>query len=81
VEAHETTGKETNKRAVEEAGTPGRPAGPADGSDAAHPRTADFLAGGGEMGGLMRSIDWSQTTAGPLSNEIVSGPKSLAHAE
>jgi signal transduction histidine kinase/CheY-like chemotaxis protein len=28
----------------------------------------DCLAGGGEMGALMRSLDWSQTLLGPVSN-------------
>lgn len=31
------------------------------------PRAAsDCLAGGGEMGALMRSIDWAQTPLGPV---------------
>jgi signal transduction histidine kinase/DNA-binding response OmpR family regulator len=29
---------------------------------------ADCLAGGGEMGALMRAIDWSQTPIGPVKN-------------
>ena len=29
------------------------------------PNVADFLAGGGEMGALMRSYDWSATSLGP----------------
>jgi signal transduction histidine kinase/DNA-binding response OmpR family regulator len=28
----------------------------------------DFLAGGGEMGGLMRAMDWSQTQIGPIED-------------
>jgi PAS domain S-box-containing protein len=31
----------------------------------AHPKSADFLAGGGEMGTLMRSHDWSTNPLGP----------------
>src|SRR5688572_660103 len=31
-------------------------------------KTGDWLAGGGEMGGLIRSFDWSQTPLGPLEN-------------
>ncbi len=64
MEAHETTGKKTNKRAVEETGTPRRPAGSADGSDIAHPRPDDFLAGGGEMGERIRAFDWAGTPLG-----------------
>lgn len=30
------------------------------------PTTYDFLSGGGEMGKLIRSIDWSKTAAGPV---------------
>jgi hypothetical protein len=30
-------------------------------------RQTDPLAGGGEMGALMRSIDWSRTAVGPVS--------------
>ena len=37
---------------------------------------ADFLAGGGEMGALIRSIDWSSTPLGP----IASWPQSLRTA-
>ncbi|MBV9750651.1 MAG: PAS domain S-box protein [Acetobacteraceae bacterium] len=33
----------------------------------------DFLVGGGEMGGLMRSLDWSRTALGP----VASWPQSL----
>jgi hypothetical protein len=29
---------------------------------------ADFLSGGGEMGALIRSMDWSQTPVGPVSD-------------
>jgi hypothetical protein len=35
--------------------------------DTTHARSDDFLAGGGEMGALMRSIDWSRTAVGPVS--------------
>jgi PAS domain S-box-containing protein len=31
-------------------------------------RVADSLAGGGEMGELIRSVDWSQTPVGPIEN-------------
>ena len=34
--------------------------------DAAVPRPEDCLSGGGEMGALMRSIDWSSTVFGPV---------------
>ena len=34
---------------------------------ASPPRKIDPLAGGGEMGALMRSIDWSKTAVGPAS--------------
>src|SRR6185312_14280573 len=30
--------------------------------------TPEFLAGGGEMGGLMRNFDWSKTPVGPVDN-------------
>lgn len=33
---------------------------------AALPRTYDFLSGGGEMGQLIRSIDWAKTPVGPV---------------
>jgi len=39
-------------------------------SEAETPKTsndADFLAGGGEMGMLMRTLDWSKTPVGPIS--------------
>jgi hypothetical protein len=36
----------------------------------------DCLAGGGEMGALMRSLDWSNTLLGPVS----SWPQSLRTA-
>ncbi len=39
-------------------------------------RKTDPLAGGGDMGALMRSIDWSQTAVGPVS----SWPQSLRTA-
>src|SRR6185503_13209787 len=32
------------------------------------PRPEDCLSGGGEMGALMRSTDWSRTVFGPVSN-------------
>lgn len=32
------------------------------------PLMADCLAGGGEMGALIRGIDWSQTPVGPVSD-------------
>src|SRR5262245_44014217 len=32
-----------------------------------HEESADCLQGGGEMGALMRSIDWSKTPLGPVS--------------
>jgi hypothetical protein len=32
----------------------------------AEARAADWLAGGGEMGGLVRSLDWSRTKLGPI---------------
>ena len=32
------------------------------------PTSADFLAGGGEMGALMRAYDWSATPLGPPEN-------------
>lgn len=32
------------------------------------PTTNDFLLGGGEMGKLIRSIDWSQTPVGPVED-------------
>jgi len=34
---------------------------------AAHPAPEDCLAGGGEMGALMRATDWSQTVFGPVA--------------
>jgi len=34
--------------------------------DAPAPRPEDCLSGGGEMGALMRSIDWSSTVFGPV---------------
>ena len=34
----------------------------------AKPTSADFLAGGGEMGALMRAYDWSATPLGPPEN-------------
>jgi PAS domain S-box-containing protein len=41
------------------------------------PQQADsFLSGGGEMGALMRSLDWSQTPLGPIEN----WPQSLRSA-
>ncbi|NOK14540.1 ATP-binding protein [Corallococcus exercitus] len=39
----------------------------------APPASQDFLAGGGEMGALVRSMDWSKTPLGPVS----SWPQSL----
>ena len=30
-------------------------------------RAEEYLAGGGEMGALMRALDWTQTTVGPVS--------------
>lgn len=39
-------------------------------------RASDCLAGGGEMGALMRSMDWSQTPLGPLEG----WPQSLRSA-
>ena len=30
----------------------------------------DFLSGGGEMGALMRSLDWSQTPIGPVESVL-----------
>jgi signal transduction histidine kinase/DNA-binding response OmpR family regulator len=36
-------------------------------STASGPATADCLAGGGEMGALMRSFDWSTTPLGPVA--------------
>jgi hypothetical protein len=43
---------------------------------AAHPSPEDCLAGGGEMGALMRSTDWSQTAFGP----VAAWPQSLRTA-
>ncbi|MDQ2843550.1 MAG: PAS domain-containing protein [Acidobacteriota bacterium] len=37
----------------------------ADGAQVVSPASVDFLAGGGEMGALMRSFDWSQSPLGP----------------
>src|SRR3954462_5966333 len=34
--------------------------------DAQHPATYDFLVGGGEMGRLIQSMDWSKTALGPI---------------
>jgi signal transduction histidine kinase len=34
----------------------------------ASPRSTDPLAGGGEMGALMRTIDWAQTPLGPVAS-------------
>ena len=31
-------------------------------------QAVSFLSGGGEMGALMRSLDWSQTPLGPVEN-------------
>src|SRR3954453_23668069 len=31
------------------------------------PSTAEWLQGGGEMGALMRSIDWAKTPIGPVA--------------
>ncbi|MFF9549812.1 MULTISPECIES: ATP-binding protein [Methylobacterium] len=39
---------------------------PFDAADA--PVDTGFMAGGGEMGALMRSMDWSQTSFGPVSD-------------
>ncbi|MBN8225935.1 PAS domain S-box protein [Corallococcus macrosporus] len=41
--------------------------------DATDPAALDFLAGGGDMGALVRSMDWSKTPLGPVS----SWPQSL----
>lgn len=41
-----------------------------------HSPTADFLAGGGEMGALIRAKDWSDTPLGPIE----SWPQSLRSA-
>jgi hypothetical protein len=30
--------------------------------------TADWLVGGGEMGALIRSMDWSKTPLGPIES-------------
>ena len=38
-------------------------------------RTDDVLRGGGEMGALMRSIDWPRTAVGPVD----AWPQSFAH--
>jgi hypothetical protein len=38
------------------------------GSESAEKSTTEFLAGGGEMGRLIRSMDWSQTPLGPIGN-------------
>ncbi|RKH55454.1 ATP-binding protein [Corallococcus aberystwythensis] len=46
---------------------------PAPDPDAADPALQEVLAGGGEMGALMRSMDWSRTPLGPVS----SWPQSL----
>ncbi|WP_375759515.1 ATP-binding protein [Corallococcus exercitus] len=43
------------------------------GPDVADPAAREVLAGGGEMGALMRSTDWSKTPLGPVS----SWPQSL----
>ncbi|MFB1485003.1 ATP-binding protein [Corallococcus sp. RDP092CA] len=46
---------------------------PAPGPDGADRATQEVLAGGGEMGALMRAMDWSKTPLGPVS----SWPQSL----
>ena len=45
-------------------------------SPVSEPSAAAWLAGGGEMGALMRSIDWSRTPMGPVD----SWPQSLRTA-
>ena len=39
-------------------------------------RSSDVLTGGGEMGALMRAVDWSTTAVGP----VVGWPQSLRTA-
>ena len=42
-------------------------------SDPQATQLSDFLSGGGEMGELMRSVDWSRTAVGP----VMGWPQSL----
>jgi PAS fold len=42
--------------------------GVARGEQSRERRTAEFLSGGGDMGALMRTTDWSQTALGPVAD-------------